>query len=294
MLFEDPQWRRASAWLQSGHGDRAALGVVGLPVNRSITPGRCDLAPAAIRDALIRFSLGDLTLGGCLEDLPIHDYGDVSESDHALAKILATHEACVILGGDNGVTPYGVKALNRPLHSIGLLTIDAHFDLRDVSLGVINGNPVRRLLADGLPGENIVQIGLQSFANSDAYATVAREAGIAVFTAEKAHDLGMETCLSRALGLLESRCEVIYVDLDLDVMDMAFAPGCPGARPGGITPLELRRAARTAGLHPMVKALDVVELDPMRDVRDQTSLTAAACLLEFAAGLRQRLEAQGT
>ena len=75
------------------------------------------------------------------------------------------------------------------------------------------------------------------------------------------------------------------------VLDRAYAPACPGARPGGLQPWEVRRAAWLCGRHPKVKALDLVEVDPTQDVADVTVLTTGACLLSFAAGVVKRLEA---
>jgi formiminoglutamase len=91
-----------------------------------------------------------------------------------------------------------------------------------------------------------------------------------------------------ALDELAGRADAIYVDLDVDVLDRAFAPACPGARPGGLTPADVQAAARIAGAHPKVRAMDIVEVDPSKDVADVTVLAAASFLLSFAAGLVSR------
>jgi arginase family enzyme len=148
---------------------------------------------------------------------------------------------------------------------------------------------VRALLEDGLPGENIAQIGIQSFANSSEYFRVAQDAGIHVVPVEEVQPQGIEKVVNSALHQLAQKVDAIYIDLDLDVMDRAFAPATAGARPGGFTPLDVRRAAYLCGAHPKVRIMDLVEIDPTRDVNDMTSLTAAACLLSFASGLLERL-----
>jgi arginase family enzyme len=117
---------------------------------------------------------------------------------------------------------------------------------------------------------------------------VANDAGITVITADTARTRGVDAVVAGALEHLAERADAIYVDVDLDVLDRAFAPACPGSRPGGLHPSDLRRAARTAGGHPRVRAMDIVEVDPTRDVADVTVLTAASCLLSFAAGLAAR------
>ena len=90
------------------------------------------------------------------------------------------------------------------------------------------------------------------------------------------------------LDALAERCDHLYVDLDVDVVDSAFVPGCPGARPGGLLPHELLEAAFEAGRHPEVRAVDIVEVDATRDPDGRTVDLAAMCLLAAAAGLAQR------
>jgi formiminoglutamase len=201
--------------------------------------------------------------------------------------------AVALLGGDNSITRPGCHGLSDAIESVGLLTLDAHFDLRDLTNGLTNGNPVRALLADGLPGRQVVQIGIQPFANSRAYAEVARDAGITVVTMNRVRERGIETVVNEALDYLSAQAEVIYVDFDIDVLDRAFAPATPGSRPGGLTPWELRRAAYLCGAHLQVRAADFVEVDPTKDIADATLLATGQCLLSFASGLVARLSLGG-
>src|SRR5215471_18965564 len=87
-----------------------------------------------------------------------------------------------------------------------------------------------------------------------------------------------------ACGRLAEVADRIYVDLDLDVLDRSFAPATPGSRPGGMQPSDLLEAARCCGKHPKVRAIDLVEIDPEKDVANVTVLMAASCFLAFAAG----------
>jgi formiminoglutamase len=302
-LFHDPNWPRAGAWLrgelQSRSNAIGELALIGAPLARgSITPGRCDLAPAAIRKALDRFSTYDVLGRRDLLEIAARDLGDLDIAaltpQEAFASIankvteaLARADAVVLLGGDNAITYPGCSALiNSGSGSCGLITFDAHFDLRDLDRGLTNGNPVRALLRDGLPGSNVVQVGIQSFANSGAYTRIAAEAGINVIASEKIHRDGIDVVVAQALKTL--RADVIYVDVDLDVLDRAFSPATPGARPGGLAPWQLRRAIRRCGSDPRVQVIDFVEIDPEKDIADQTVLGAAACLLEFVSGLHER------
>jgi formiminoglutamase len=277
----------------------------------SISGGRFDLAPGAIGGALDRFVAHRPGEPARIDELGLtiehyEDMDDVASMTPAQAfEQVRRHvgvsiedeagrirpdRAAVVLGGDNSITRPGVHAAaSHPgLDRTGLVTIDAHHDLRDTSAGLTNGNPVRALLEDGLSGLNVVQVGIQPFANSAAYAAVAQDAGITVVTADQVRQEGMEAVISRALEHLDRLAEAIYVDVDLDVLDRAFAPASPGSRPGGLAPWQIQQAARLCGRHPKVRAMDLVEVDPTRDVAEATVMTAASCLLAFAAGVADR------
>jgi formimidoylglutamase len=296
---EDPNWPRASHWLAQRREGPIALSVLGAPLNNSITPGRCDLAPPAIRQALDSYSLYDPDAGIDLARLAVADLGDVTLSGasveevffrivQGIKKAAANSLAVAVFGGDNAITYPGMHALNLPFARCGLLTFDAHHDVRDLEGGLTDGNPIRALLRAGLPGANIIQIGIQPFANSPAYAQVARAAGITVLTADEVYARGVDAAVADALELLAAKTDAIYVDLDMDVLDRAFAPACAGSRPGGLQPWMLRRAARLCGAHPSVRIIDIVDIDPTKDVADSTVLAAASCFLAFASGVAGR------
>ena len=241
-----------------------------------------------------RFSPYDVETSRDLRDLQVRDVGDLNLAEltpeqafepvrNAVAHAVRDAEAVIVLGGDNSITRPGCRALGD---DCSLITFDAHFDLRDLDRGLTNGNPIRALLRDGLSGARIVQIGIQSFANSQAYAAVAAQAGITVITADQVHSAGIDSVVQRALQLLPAA--PIYVDFDLDVLDRAFAPATPGSRPGGIAPWQLRRAARLCGEDRRVRAVDFVEMDPEKDISGITALAAASCLLSFATGVHYR------
>ena len=306
MKIEDPNWPTAAQWLagEFSQASPASLAILGVPLNVSVTPGRCDLAPAAIRSALERYSLNDVDAAANvanLGDLAVKDCGDLEFaqplSENAFEQAVgliretgAKTPAMVLLGGDNSVTRLGVSALSLPLAECGLLTFDAHHDVRSLDQGLHSGNPVRALLEDGLPGKNIVQIGIQPFTNSPVYSAFARDAGITVITAGEVFSQGIENVVAKALAYLAPNTDAVYVDLDLDVLDRAYAPACPGSRPGGLPPWMLRRAMRICGKAPIVRMMDIVEIDPGKDIADATSLAAASFLLAFASGLTHRLK----
>ena len=159
------------------------------------------------------------------------------------------------LGGDNSIT----FAVAHGACADGLITLDAHHDLRD---GRSNGSPVRRLVESGLDGRRVVQIGISDFANSAFYAARARELGITVISREELERRPIADAMAEALEIAGGGPTArIHVDLDVDVCDRAVAPACPASVPGGISARELRTAARAAGADPRVVSLDITEVD---------------------------------
>lgn len=293
----------ASRWpsiadLLGEHPD-VPLALVGAPFfEASVTPGRCDLAPETVRRTLKRTSTYDLESGIDLVDQRVHDAGDIAcklatpeaafaPIRDAVAALTARHALTLVLGGNNAVTRPAVHGLGMPLARVGLITLDAHFDLRDTDDGLSNGNPVRALLDDGLPGANICQIGLAPFANTARMHRVATDAGIGVFTLAEVRRDSLAQVLDRALVRLAG-CEAIAVDFDIDVIDRAQLPGAPGARPGGMAADQFFVAARRLAAEPKVRLVDLTEFDPMLDVADISALTAARWFAEVVAGFSAR------
>ena len=200
--------------------------------------------------------------------------------------LLDRYGLLIALGGDNSITYTVTSGLFGDLSKVGLITLDAHHDLRD---GNSNGSPVWRLIQAGLPGKNIVQIGISDFANSKEYSDRANEAGIFVITRAQLRNKSIQEAMKQAFAHLGRNVDHIYVDLDVDVCDRSVAPACPAATPGGISADELRQAAFFAGANYKVRAVDITEIDPKRDSKDERTVRLAALLvLEIAAGYKTR------
>lgn len=298
MTSECRSWTSAASLL--GADETATAAMLGAPLaERSLTPGRCDLAPKAVRAAMARMSVYDVETGIDLAGQRVFDAGDLdlklvdpasafAPIRDALAPLVARHELTILLGGNNAVTRPAVHALSPTLERVGLLTLDAHFDLRDTDCGLTNGNPVQALLEDGLDGAHVAQIGLAPFANTARMHAKARAAGIHVATLRDCREQGLVAVAQRALATLSAQCDVIHVDFDIDVIDRAQLPGAPGARPGGVAVHDFFDATRAIVAHPKVRSVDLTEFDPSIDVADISSLTAARWCCEVLAGLYLR------
>jgi formiminoglutamase len=300
----DPNLSENCRWLSAGDlfgaFDNAKIALIGAPLcSASLTPGRCDLGPASVRAALKRMSVYDLETGIDLSPVRVQDMGDLEVKPASpaeaflpirtsVAREASRRTLTLLLGGNNAITRPGVHGLDSTLAKVGLLTIDAHFDLRDTDLGLNNGNPVQALLDDGLPGPSISQIGIAPFANTKRAHEKARRAGIAVRTLSECRSRGLVPIVREELQRLSARCETIYADFDIDAIDRAQMPAAPGARPGGLPVSEFFAAARLVSSEPKVAAVDLVEFDPSLDVGEIGALTAARWFVEILAGSLQR------
>ena len=276
----------------------APVRLVGAPLAAgSVTPGRCDLAPAMLRQAMRRMGRYDVETKRELS-ARIRDFGDVDLFDltieqatapirEAVAASVQAHALTLLIGGNNAVTRPGVHGLGVPLDRAGLITLDAHFDMRETSVGLNNGNPVRALIEDGLPGTNIAQVGLAPFANAKAMHDDALAAGNLVVTIGEVRAQGIAAAIERALSHV-AHCQAILVDCDIDVIDRAQFPAAPGARAGGMEASDFFAAARRLAADPRIKVIDLTEWDPPLDPSDLSALTAARWLAEVLTGFEAR------
>ena len=315
-LSRDPLWPRAGGWpATTPDGSRAYLAILGVPAWRtSLSPTGAHATPAAVRDALRRYSPALIDGPGTAADagpvdlgeLDVVDLGDVDEPDGpdgeartraAVASALAQARALVALGGDNSLTvATALGAWGDDLATAGLVTLDAHYDLRD---GVSNGSPVRRLVEAGLDPTRVVQIGIADFANSAAYARRAVDLGITVVTVDELRRRlyqggqggpgALGDVAREALAIAGAAGGPVHLDVDVDVCDRSVAPGCPASVPGGLGAWELRTLVREVARDGRVRSVDIAEVDATADTPDgRTVRLAALCVLEVLASLAAR------
>ena len=289
-------WPNLSDLVSPDHRD-APVALLGVPLAAgSVTPGRCDLAPAVLRETLRRIGRYDVETGREL-GTRVADRGDVAIADlriedatapliGAVAASAEAHALTLLIGGNNAVTRPAVLAIGD-LENVGLITLDAHFDMRDLDQGLGNGNPVRALIEDGLPGANIAQVGLAGFANSKAMHEDAVETGNLVVTIGDVRRDGIAHAITQALDHV-AHCDALVVDCDIDVVDRSQFPAAPGARPGGMAAHDFFYAVRRLASDPRVRLIDLTEWDPPLDQTDLSALTAGRWLAECLAGYEMR------
>jgi arginase family enzyme len=301
---------QADAWLGAKSPD-PRLVFLGAPTSAlSISPSQAELTPAAFRRMLRRFPVWDAEHGVDIDSVACLDRGDVTmggepigarrrlESEVAVAatsiaaRLRAGEGALALCGGDNSITYAGVRGMAQALGveldsgRVGLLTFDAHHDLRAAHPHPSNGSPVGELLRDGLPGNCVAQVGISAFGNQRQLAERAADAGIAVFHVADTRQRGWTAVATEALARIKA--DYIYLDVDFDVLDRAFAPACPASLPGGAAPAEVAAAAHVAGMDGRVVALDMVEVDCAADIAGTTLRAMGLVFLSFVSGVARR------
>ncbi len=297
VAVSDTKWRPASSLIfDQPINVRRNVGLLGVSTFKtSISPRSSTSTPAAIRRALNHYSTWSWSSRVDLaEYVAVVDHGDVDDPDgegghERVAEALLNIEQSpvVILGGDNAATWHAMSALMKDrVEEFGLITLDAHLDMRD---GVSNGSPVRQLLEEGLDGHHVVQVGLSDFANSPGYARDAQAAGVRIIDREAFNRDDAAVIARRALDVARQGGRKVYVDIDLDVADRSVVPGCPAAAPGGLRADEVRRFVRALATSKDVLAIDFTEVDVERDTPDERTVRLGALLLlETLSGVQRR------
>ena len=278
-------------------GVKGEVGMLGLPSSKSsITLSLAANAPSAIRNALYSYSVYSSERRRNLPFKDIIDFGDVTihptdneetiNRQYLSVKEILQSEICdtfIFLGGDHGISFPVIKAFAEAKGKIGVIQFDAHHDVRNLEDGGrTNGTPFRSLLdGDIIEGQHLVQIGIRDFANAEEYDHYVREQGVHVYTMGDIDTLGLTSIIRKELVRLSSEVEIIYISLDMDVIDQAFAPACPAPNPYGLTSRELLTSVATFAEYSKVKAIDIVEIDPSKDIRNLTSNLAAYVILTF-------------
>ncbi|KGX85998.1 agmatinase family protein [Pontibacillus litoralis] len=281
--------------------------ILGVPLSKSsISTSAASDNPNAMRLAWKSFGTYNLDEEIDLARLQILDLGDVKQHvtdiayshdriKEAMTAMQQHHSRAIpiTLGGDHSITAMLVKGWKdaHPEETIGILQFDTHFDLRDLQqFGPANGTPIRNVIESGtVAGHHVHNIGLHGYFNSKSLKDYADEVGVHYTTMKQARRQGMQSVVEHALSQLQDQVDTIYLTVDMDVLDIVHGPGTPAASPGGMYAEELFEAVQIAGEHPKVKAMDIVCLDPRKDVGDITVKHAVHVMLSFLTGYYKRM-----
>lgn len=295
---------RVANWLQPWDFDSPLdVGIITVPLSKtSIKHNGAYHAGNALRQIYPLFTTYTPDFDVDVSTLRVREVGDVSTPVLDLVGGLDAAQKClaacysqpegffpVVIGGDHAVTAPSVRAFcaAHPGMKVGLIHFDAHNDVRVMDHGPTNGTPIRGVLqtCPNVSGNNLVQIGIHGFMNASYYKRWVEGHGGTIFTGRQCRKLGIEEVVNRAIDIAGRGVDAIYVTVDIDVLELGYAPGTASASPEGLHPMDLFEALFALGKCPKVQAIDFVELDPWRDVADITTRTFANAMLTFLAGL---------
>jgi agmatinase len=222
---------------------------------------------------------------------------DLMRSHEALAErlreILGAGAMPLVLGGDHSLSLPTLRVLAERYGADGyaVLHLDTHADTADELYGVrvSHGTPFRIACEEGaLEGGNIVQVGLRGTWPGPELFEWMRSAGFRWHTMDEVVERGLVPVIEEAVEQVAAVAPRVYLTVDIDVLDPAFAPGTGTPEPGGLTTRELLWTVRRAGMELDLCAADVVEVSPPYDHAGITALAAERVALEILAGIAVR------
>jgi agmatinase len=281
------------------------VAIVGAPTDDLVSdrPG-ARFGPRAIRAASCPPGPELETKVDAFAELRVVDYGDAPVLP---ADPVRTHEAIeatvgevldaglvpIVLGGDHSIAEPDIRACARRHGPVGLVHFDTHTDTGTEVFGVelSHGTPMYRLVRDGhVDPRRYVQIGLRGYWPGEKEFAWQAEHGITAFFMHDVRDLGIDEIVRRAVEVVGAG--PVFVTVDVDVLDPAFAPGTGTPEPGGLTSVELLKAVREVAMQLEVVGADVVEVIPTAVAStDITALVADRIVRQILNGIALRRRA---
>jgi agmatinase len=274
--------------------DNASFILFGVPFEKtsSFRHG-ADKAPHEVRQASWNFERYDLRTGINFEEILVHDYGDL-EVQNLTSKemfettktftstLLAKQKIPIAIGGDHSISPGIITAFPK---DIAVISLDAHMDFRQKYKNDIHNHAcVIRRIADHIPIRNIAIVGIRS-AEQEEYEQAQRQ-GLFFRDAFTFKKIGVRKTIQQIKTILKGK--KIYLTLDIDVIDPAYAPATSTPEPFGLTPMDVLEIIEA--FSPQFIGCDIVEVCPMYD-HGQTAVLAAKLVQTCINGIWRNKEA---
>ena len=262
--------------------DDARLALFGVPFDKTCSfRGGSRYGPAAIRQASYNFEAYMMDHGRDLTDVPFADLGDLPsfptttemvKGVSAMASdLVAANRIPIVIGGEHSLAPAVVRGFPK---DIGVLGIDAHLDFRDSYLDDKWSHACSaRRIADHVGVENVIYMGVRSYSREEREDL--ERLGLSYVSAYEIHDRGIVAAAMHALKEIDR--DRIYLTIDIDGIDPAYAPGVGNPEPFGLAPLQVKKLLSLLGPH--LVGLDLNEVSPAWDF-GQTALLAARLIRE--------------
>jgi agmatinase len=283
----------ADALRQAGAG----AAIYGMPWDStSISRTGANFGPRAIRDISAQFltynatwdfdlvdALSPVDCGDCAV-IPGDPQGTFERAQLALGEIIDGGAVPVTLGGDHSVTIPAVRAVKERVSNPGLVLIDTHLDTAPHVGGLELSHccPITRAIDAGFDPAHTVLVAISGWMNPRTELAYCREAGITVIWLEDLWELGVAEVADRAVEIAGQGTDGLYLTVDVDSLDTAYAPGTCAPTPGGLTSRELLSLVRRIA-HAGLVGLDVVETAPSLDATTSTEAIAGRVVMDALA-----------
>ncbi len=241
-------------------------------------------APAAVRRASYNFEEFHFE-HGLDQHLPVlSDYGNcddfilpedmIEEVKFAVTPCIRDGKFPIAIGGEHSVNIPIIQCF--PEKGVALMTIDAHLDSRDEYMGTPNSHAcVTRRAVEHVGLDNVCAVGVRSIGREE----LERDDVVPHVTAFDIFEHGIEWGVKKALDGL--KCDRVYLSVDIDGVDPAYAPGTGTPEPFGLTPLDVKKTINLIG--DRLAGFDVVEVCPPADPAGITAILAARLINEARA-----------
>lgn len=269
--------------------------IIGIPLDSSSSfRAGSRFAPAKIRQVSSSLELYCLSVDVDFEKVLVHDAGDIAvvhgDIETSLQRIelvvgeLVKHRKLLIMGGEHIVTYGAIRGIER---NTKIVVLDAHADMKYEYLGykLSHACTIRRII-ETIGIDNVMLVGSRAFSSEEL--EFIRKNGIKLITTPAIRFLGIREVVRRIDNFLED-AKNIYISIDMDVFDPAYAPGVQTPEPDGLAPWQVFTLL-TRILDERVSIIDVVEVTPPYDSSDITSFLAAKLLIEAACKIYKSLK----
>ena len=272
--------------------DKSRFVFFGVPYDKTSTyRAGSRFAPGALRDVSANMELYSVRSKVDLEQVAVHDWGDVDIVENLVetlgrvksvcSELLDSNKIPIMAGGEHSITKSAADTLPE---DTGLLSFDAHLDLRDEFLGEkLSHATFMRRVSEKLGSDHIMEVGIRAFSRPEL--DFARKSGVTMITPQDLRETGISKTAQRIRGFLSGFSQS-YVTVDIDVLDPAFAPGVGNPEPDGISTDELLTLI-DASVQKNTVGFDLVEVSPQLD-SGQTAAVGVKVIFEAIAALSTR------
>jgi len=272
--------------------DKSRFVFFGVPYDKTSTyKAGSRFAPGTLRDVSANMELYSVRSEVDLEQVAVHDWGDVDIVENLVETLGRVKSVCselldsdkipIMAGGEHSITKAAADALPE---DTGLLSFDAHLDLRDEFLGErLSHATFMRRVSEKLGSNHIMEVGIRAFSRPEL--DFARKSGVTMITPQDLRETGISKTAQRIRGFL-SGFSHSYVTVDIDVLDPAFAPGVGNPEPDGISTDQLLTLL-DASMQKNTVGFDLVEVSPQLD-SGQTAAVGVKVIFEAIAALSTR------